>query len=100
MSDYRIVYKDELYHYGIKGMRWGVRRYQNPDGSLTLKGQRRYGETHNRTLKSGTEVQNISRHQLDTSNKKSNRIYSLKGEIQNGDKFWFQTKTCLECFHQ
>lgn len=83
MSDYRIIYSDELYHYGIKGMRWGVRRYQNPDGSLTLKGQRRYSETHNRTLKSGTEVQNISRRQLDVSNKKSNRIY---GSYTDSDK--------------
>ena len=30
-----------LYHHGIKGMRWGIRRYQNPDGSLTAAGQRR-----------------------------------------------------------
>lgn len=32
---------DELYHHGIKGQRWGVRRYQNPDGTLTALGRRR-----------------------------------------------------------
>ena len=32
----------ELRHHGIKGQRWGVRRYQNADGSLTAAGQRRY----------------------------------------------------------
>lgn len=33
---------DEIWHHGIKGMRWGVRRYQNEDGSLTPAGQRHY----------------------------------------------------------
>lgn len=32
----------ELYHYGTKGMKWGVRRYQNKDGSLTPAGKKRY----------------------------------------------------------
>ena len=33
---------DELYHHGVLGMRWGVRRYQNSDGTLTSKGRSRY----------------------------------------------------------
>ena len=40
-SDGSFISDEELYHYGIKGMRWGIRRYQNPDGSLTPAGIRR-----------------------------------------------------------
>lgn len=35
-------YYKEFYHAGIKGMKWGVRRYQNADGTLTEAGKRRY----------------------------------------------------------
>lgn len=35
------VDSDYIQHWGIKGMRWGVRRYQNPDGSLTAAGKKR-----------------------------------------------------------
>ena len=40
-SDGSFISDEELCHYGIKGMRWGIRRYQNPDGSLTPTGKRR-----------------------------------------------------------
>lgn len=36
------TYGDELYHYGTPRMKWGVRRFQNPDGTLTEEGKLRY----------------------------------------------------------
>lgn len=40
-NDFRL-YKSYLAHYGVKGMHWGIRRYQNSDGSLTAAGKMRY----------------------------------------------------------
>lgn len=45
MNDYRAYVENDynsIYHFGVKGQRWGIRRYQNPDGSLTPEGKKRY----------------------------------------------------------
>ena len=42
MNDYNLTTDGELYHYGVKGMKWGVRRFQKKDGSLTPAGKKRY----------------------------------------------------------
>lgn len=72
-----MYYGDELYHFGVKGQKWGVRRYQNTDGSYKSGAEGRYdGEGSNspkRTLKG-----NI--HRLAASNYNLNaRTYSKLG---------------------
>lgn len=78
-----LYYDPYLAHYGVKGMKWGVRRYRNEDGSLTREGLRKYGVENTRVLKKGTEIQNISKTKLDSKSKKSNRIY---GAYTDADK--------------
>lgn len=47
---------NELYHHGIKKQRWGFRRFQNPDGSLTELGKERYGRYENNDHKVGKDT--------------------------------------------
>lgn len=47
-----IIYSNELTHWGIKGQKWGERRYQNEDGTLTEAGKRRYARQKTRELNS------------------------------------------------
>lgn len=42
--EYRIIKSDELQHYGIRGQKWGVRRFQNEDNTWTEAGKERYGD--------------------------------------------------------
>lgn len=66
----------ELYHHGIKGMKWGVRRYQNKDGSLTPEGQKRYDrdvrennakKKDNRAIIEGPDPKRWAKEDLDRS---------------------------------
>lgn len=50
MSTYVIVTEDELYHHGIIGQKWGVRRFQNKDGTLTEAGRKRIQKTYDKEV--------------------------------------------------
>lgn len=53
-NEYVIIRNGEIYHWGIKGMKWGVRRYQNPDGTLTPAGRKRLEKADYKWAKKNT----------------------------------------------
>ena len=69
---------DELYHHGIKGQRWGVRRYQNPDGSLTPAGMKHY----NRIKKRDETRRNIALNSQDRKKVAKYSKYLTDEELQ------------------
>ena len=71
-----------LAHHGVKGQRWGVRRFQNPDGSLTEKGKRRMktlqGKSDKLDAKKAKYDDYITKHQ-----NKEAKIYRKKINVES-----------------
>ena len=74
---------EEIYHHGIKGQKWGVRRYQNPDGSLTPEGRKHYGydemqksfnESYSRMLEKDRKLE---KKQFEEANQLSKKLYGM-----------------------
>ncbi len=74
-----VIKEDELYHHGIKGQKWGVRRFQNPDGTLTAAGKKRYGNNGGDILDIVSDATN-GRVKIDRFNPKTYR-YDGKTKI-------------------
>ena len=73
----------ELYHHGIKGQKWGIRRFQNEDGSLTAEGKARYGVNGDGQMsKEGAKLYKQDQKQVKIANRskaKQGVIGGLKG---------------------
>ncbi len=71
-----VYYGQELYHHGILGMKWGVRRYQNADGSLTAAGKERYGKSETTKSQKGETARKIK-----NAASKTVRVAAVAGSI-------------------
>ena len=64
MSMYHVTTTNELYHHGILGQKWGIRRYQNPDGTLTEEGKKRYANGNYSESRAAREMAQKDRREL------------------------------------
>lgn len=81
---------NELYHWGKKGMKWGVRRYQNEDGTLTEAGKKRYArdQRENAGKKKGDKVGQADpdrwvREDLTRTQRLTNETGQMVGKLKN-----------------
>lgn len=80
MNDF--VQYSELYHYGVKGMHWGIRRYQNADGTLTPLGKRHYDEEADAI----SNQYNKNIHRAEKKLAKANQYLSMDEVVRNDKK--------------
>ena len=79
--------KDYLQHHGIKGMKWGVRRFQNPDGSLTAAGKKRYSSSEVKEARKNlpSEKEKLSgmerrKYKIEGETEYTNNVYKVRQE--------------------
>lgn len=85
---------NELYHYGVKGMKWGVRRYQNPDGTLKSEGRKRLTESKRYQYL----LKNSNPTSINPTKEELNNYMELWDAIQNKSGDWYSGKAVSENF--
>ena len=82
----------ELYHYGVKGMRWGVRRYQNKDGSLTNAGRKHRSNDRGEQKKTYVAKNGDIRKKFDLDNDYENQWGNVASLVNEKSMDWYSGK--------
>lgn len=80
-----IYYNNALEHHGVKGMKWGRRRYQNADGSLTPMGRQHYGYSNGKIRRLEKQYAKTAKAQGKMS-KAMNKVYEKNKALVSVDK--------------
>jgi hypothetical protein len=81
------MYNNELYHHGVKGQKWGIRRFQNKDGSLTPAGIKRYQSDLNKRANKGISRDDLTRERTIPAGTKMYRTTTNKNESLSGSTY-------------